>query len=201
MDDKASFAETVNRYLEQMRQLRGTAGTAPTKEPTAPPVTAATPSAPLPATITSIPFEQFRREDWMPLPSETATGYLRVSVSGGRGVIPVAGAKVTVSRADLSLCPHCLTVFTDINGNTPPIPLPTVSQTLTMMPDANEAFSLYTVQTESAGLGTVINRHVEIFDGVTAVQQVNMIPPAEGAEPGTAVFDGTPPVSGGNEEG
>ena len=108
-----------------------------------------------------------------------SVGYLIVNVSTARGAIPLEGAAVTVYYE----VPENTSVFavmsTDRSGKTQKIELPAPSRELSETPGNTKPYATYTVAVEKDGYYSVTNVGVPIFDGVTSIQPVEMLPLAE----------------------
>ncbi len=152
-----------------------------------PPIPPAQPGEPV-----YIPANEFRREQWNPTPEETGTGFLQIRVTSGRNAIPIAGARVIVSRPDEYANPNRLVMVSDIDGMTPFVSLPTVDKALSQVPGNIRPFSTYDIRTEAPQQLTVVNLHVPIFDEISSIQRVDMVGPEENySGDGIVVFDDT----------
>lgn len=111
--------------------------------------------------------------------NSNAVGYLIVNVSTARGAIPLEGASVTVYYEE----PENTSVFsvmtTDRSGKTQKIELPAPRRELSEVPGNTKPYATYTVAVEKDGYYSVTNVGVPIFDGVTSIQPVEMLPLAE----------------------
>jgi hypothetical protein len=123
-------------------------------------------------------------------------GYLVFEVhedSPVRGRVPVPNARITVSKPLGGGFYFSKIVVADENGETEPIPLPTVSRDLSMRPGEEQVFTSYQASVEAPGYARQDIRDIQIFDGITSVQHVNLQPSAgsSGARPaGTGIFMG-----------
>jgi hypothetical protein len=100
-----------------------------------------------------------------------------------RGRIPVPNAKVTLSTllgGDYYLSNIAAT---NANGETDPILLPTVSRDLSLRPGENRVFSSYRASVEAPGYQRQDIYDIQVFDGITTIQHINLLP-VPGAQPG-----------------
>lgn len=104
-----------------------------------------------------------------------------------RGRIPVENAKVTISKLLGDEYYLSKIVMTDENGETKPVQLPTVSRELSLKPGEVRVYSTYRVSVEAPGYQRQDIFDVQIFDGITSVQHVDLAPVAgDGAQGGSA---------------
>ena len=102
-------------------------------------------------------------------------GYLTFEVfndSPVRGRVPVPNAKITVSKLLGDDYYVSKVVTTDENGETAPLPLPTVSRDLSMRPGEGRVYTTYHVSVEAPGFRRRDIYDVQIFEGITSVQRV-----------------------------
>lgn len=103
-----------------------------------------------------------------------------------RGRVPVPSAKVTLSTllgGDYYLSNIATT---NASGETDPILLPTVSRDLSLKPGEIRVFSTYRASVEAPGYQRQDLYDIQVFDGVTTIQHINLLP-APGAQPGPAM--------------
>lgn len=111
-------------------------------------------------------------------PTDMGTGELIVSVTTGRGTMPVAGAKVTVVTPTKSGNKIMAQVTTDNSGRTENISLPAPVRAFPLYPEpigGGDQSAIYTVVVDAPGYVTTINKEVAVFDGVTSVQRIDMM--------------------------
>ena len=114
-----------------------------------------------------------------------ATGYLTFEVfndSPVRGRVPVPNAKITVSKPLGDDYYLSKIITSDANGDTVPLPLPTVSREISQHPGMGRAFSSYNVSVEAPGYLRKDVFDVQIFEGITSVQRVPLAPSGSGRE-------------------
>ncbi len=105
------------------------------------------------------------------------TGYLRVQTVSAGGALPVEGALVLVldeeSKNTVS------SQRTDRSGLTETLSLPTPARGLSQSPSSVAPYSTYTVQVSKDGYFSAFDYSIPVFDGVTSLQRVNLIPIGE----------------------
>lgn len=108
-------------------------------------------------------------------------GYLIVRVSAASGTIPLENALVTVYDADKGNSSIVATRYTDSGGRTDKITLEAPPRALSESPDSGgvRPYSIYNVDVVKDGYYDSFNLEVPIFDGVTSVLPVDMLPLAE----------------------
>ncbi len=121
----------------------------------------------------------------------TGTADLIVQVFTARQALPISEASVTVSRiTDLQGGREVMAVhITDENGKTPAIPLPTPPQYLSETPGNSHPYSEYTVDVKKSGYYDNTVRGIQMFDTITTVEPVNLIPLPSGQNNGREEFD------------
>ena len=113
------------------------------------------------------------------MPDQPGTGFLRVQTFFAEGAFPVEGALVTVFDEDGGIV---ASLRTDPSGLTEAYPLNAPAAALSQSPDAAPSslpFSLYTVTVSKDGFYPTEDYQIPVFDSVTAIQQVNLIPLTE----------------------
>lgn len=128
-------------------------------------------------------------------PDLTGTGYLIVRATTARGAIPLEGAQVTVrnrlpefeeERGDA-----ITSVVTDRSGNTRRIELPTLPKAASETPANRKPYATYDVEVFRDGYYQHRYYGIPVFDGITAVQQADLIPLPENGFPDGITPDGT----------
>lgn len=121
----------------------------------------------------------------------TGSADLIVQVFTARQALPISGARVTVSRiagtqGELeSIAVH----ITDENGKTPAISLPTPPKYLAQTPGNIRPYSEYVVDVKKGGYFDNIVRGIQMFDSITTIEPVNMIPLPMGQNSGEEELD------------
>ena len=112
-------------------------------------------------------------------------GYLQLRISTAQGAIPLEHARVIVREPKERGGGLVAVQLSDRSGLTQMIPLPTVSRTLSETPGTEHPFFTYFVDVSKEGYFTQYYQNVPVFDGISAVQSVEMIPlPQNGFENG-----------------
>ena len=101
---------------------------------------------------------------------EQGKGFITVNVRTAGGALPVEGASVTVSTSDGINSTVVAVMFTDSGGASEVISLPAPPRSESQSPGNSPVCSC-----------SVVNTNVPVFDGVTSVQQVFLVPLAGGA--------------------
>lgn len=130
------------------------------------------------------------------IPNEmTGMGYLIVRATTARGAIPLEGANVTVrnrlpefeeGRGDA-----VVSSVTDRSGNTQRIALPAPPRAASETPGDAKPYSTYDIEVFADGYYQHRYYGIPIFDGITAVQQADLIPLPENGFPDGITPDGT----------
>lgn len=109
------------------------------------------------------------------------TGYLIFQIyqdSPLYGRMPVPNVKVTIN-GDLGDGTVMTKVFmSNQDGKTEPIPLPTVNGAISLSPEAGKPYSTYNAVLETADFLSVNLSNIPIFDNVTSIQPVSLVPNA-----------------------
>lgn len=107
------------------------------------------------------------------------TGYLLFQVfedSPLQGRLPVANAKITVSKLLGEDYFFSRVLTTDENGKTDLIPLPTVSAALSRVPGNGKTYSTYNATVEAENFLTSTVYDIPIFENITSIQPINLLP-------------------------
>lgn len=108
-------------------------------------------------------------------------GYIVFQVYTSRGPIPIAGAYASVTKGNSDKRELLGFRITDEDGRTDPIAIETPPKGLSLEPGAEEPFALCDIRVDHPEYYTVHVKDVQIFDGLTSLQQVQMIPLQEEA--------------------
>ena len=124
------------------------------------------------------------------------TGFLTAQVYTSRGAIPIEGASISIFT-DLPEGRNLLGFrSTDLSGKTSPIPLDAPDRSLSQHPSQSKPFASYILQADHPLYYTIVVKDIQVFDGSTSVQNIEMIPLEEGAayDQRLNVFPVTPPA-------
>lgn len=122
-------------------------------------------------------------------------GYLIVRTTTARGAIPISDARVDIRNQlpedNEAAGDVILSLLTDRDGSTGPIPLPAPPKAYSQRPDSERPpYATYHIEVRKNGYGDETFIGVPIFDGITAIQTVDLIPlPENGKENGFAPYN------------
>lgn len=111
---------------------------------------------------------------------EMGKGFITVNVRTAGGALPVEGAMITISTSDGINSTVVAVMLTDSSGASEIISLPAPPRSESRSPGNEPVCSYYTVDTGRDGYYSVVNTNVPVFDGVTSVQPVFLVPLAGG---------------------
>lgn len=109
-------------------------------------------------------------------------GYLRIKTSTAGNAFPVSGAIVYIksyTEGNEDGGDVLYSLRTDEDGLTETVALPAPSREYTLSPGSDKVFSEYNIEIKKDGYYPVENIGVPIFDGVTSIQPVELIPLSE----------------------
>lgn len=108
------------------------------------------------------------------------SGTILFRVYTAREALPIENAVCTITKT-FDGKPHVFyTLVTDESGRTSAVLLPAPSKELSQDPDNRiQPFALYDATVTRNGFAEVIFKEIPVFDGVSSVQQVGMIPVPE----------------------
>ena len=133
-------------------------------------------------------------------PSPTGTGFLVVQVTTASSAIPLEGASVTVSGTENGRTDVLFELKTQSDGKTPRVALNAPARTGSQAPSSIPPFATYNISVVLQGYEQAIYNEVPIFDGITAIQQADLIPVPQNRYPdgftvkGPNLFETTPPA-------
>lgn len=107
---------------------------------------------------------------------DTGFGTLIVQTVTADGTLPVAGARVVISRmidGEKTLQGYDVT---DISGRTRVFTLPAPSASLSQTPGNLHPYASYIITVQAEGFGTAEFRNVPIFTGIQSIQEVVLLP-------------------------
>lgn len=123
-------------------------------------------------------------------------GYLVIHVATARGAIPLEGARVSVRNYDKELgVPRgdvIASVISGRDGNTPILPLEAPPRSASQAPSTGGSppYSSYFVEVRLEGYFHQSYAGLVIFDGITSIQPVDMIPLPENGKTDSFTPDG-----------
>ncbi|MBQ8145753.1 MAG: hypothetical protein IJ039_03140 [Clostridia bacterium] len=115
-------------------------------------------------------------------------GFLQVAVKTANGALPIENAMVNIyeylpNEQSGNKGRLLYTLYTDANGRTSKAALPAKSKSLSLSPGNENPFSVYNVEVAKDGFYNNSYINVPIFQGITAIQPVELIPLLEFANP------------------
>lgn len=118
--------------------------------------------------------------------SPAGYGYMIVRVTTARGAIPLENALVYVQNFEpdgtLGKGDVIAVYKTNSSGLTERFALPTPSRSLSLSPGNGKSYSSYTLSVQKDGYNTRSYVNVPVFEGITAIQNVDMIPLPENGQ-------------------
>lgn len=110
--------------------------------------------------------------------TNTGQGQLSVRVISGNGAFPVENAYVYI-REYKEGAPILYSLRTNADGFTEAVPLATPPRVDSLSPSVIIPYSEYVVTVKKDGFYTSENIGLPMFDGVTSIQKVNLLPLTE----------------------
>ena len=114
-------------------------------------------------------------------PTKNGTGFLVVQVTTANSAIPLEGAEVRI--LDKSGGNVIYELKSDRSGKTPRVSLPTVPRSTSLTAGSATPYTPYHIEVTLAGYGPLIFNNVPIFDGITAIQQADLVPTPDNQYP------------------
>lgn len=103
-------------------------------------------------------------------------GTLLFQVTGGQGAFPIAGASVTIVRDLDDIHAFSIRTETDESGKTAEFSLPAPAKSLSQTPGNGDVFAVYRARITAPDYAPVEVKNIPVFDGVTTIQPVNLLP-------------------------
>jgi len=91
------------------------------------------------------------------------------------GILPIANAKITVSKLIGNGYFVSKVIMTNSDGKTEPVPVPTVPGNLSLIPGNVRLYSTYNATVEAQNFLTTDVFDISVFEGVTSIQPINLI--------------------------
>lgn len=115
--------------------------------------------------------------------TQEGVGYMQISVSSANGAIPLKDATVRIYEYNPETVASngelVKTLKTDRQGRTELISLPAPPRSSSLYPNSQKGYSTYNVEAYLNGYYPQQYINVPIFDGITAIQNIRLIPIAE----------------------
>ena len=117
------------------------------------------------------------------------SGTLVTRVFTGRGELPIAGATISIVRRDAGGQMDLLSVqISDPSGDASPVVIQTPHLDLSQSPGTVSPFAVVDVWVDRQGFELLVVEDVQIFPGVTSVQDLPLVPmPEDGGRGGASV--------------
>ena len=126
-----------------------------------------------------------------PLPGQ---GYLILHVTTARGAIPLEGAQVSIrsnpEKPNATAGDVLATLVSGTDGNTARIPLDAPPRATSMRPGNGLPYASYIAEVRLDGYYDPVYSGIPLFDGITAIQPVDLIPLPENGTNGIPRPDG-----------
>ncbi len=120
----------------------------------------------------------------------SGSGYILVNVTTIQELYPVQNARVTIFKGQLESLQRIDDDLTDQSGKTKSFRLPAPPLSLAQNSENTlPVYATYNILTEADGYLPTINYNAAVFDGVTSIQNVNLIPKTAFNENDTNIFD------------
>ena len=111
------------------------------------------------------------------------TGYVIVNVTSANGAIPLSDATVRIFEySPDKTSKHgklIATLKTDRTGKSDIISLSAPPRSSSLYPNKNKSYSTYNIEAYLEGYYPQQYINVPVFDGITAIQNINLVPIAE----------------------
>lgn len=124
------------------------------------------------------------------------TGYLVVQVTTANGSIPLEGARVTIRGASDNGQNVLYELRTGSDGRTARVSLSAPPRALSQSFENVNPFAVYNVEAVMPNYLTASYDSVPIFDGITAIQQANLVPIPENGYPDGFTLNNARPFDG-----
>lgn len=120
--------------------------------------------------------------------NDESIGFLQVVTKTANGALPVENAQINIYEYTPSVDNGergriIYTLYTDQDGKAPKVALNTKSKELSMTPGNENPFSVYNIEASKEGFYSNSYINVPIFQGITAIQPVELSPLIEYASP------------------
>ncbi len=123
-------------------------------------------------------------------PDRSGTGYLVVQVTTAQNAIPLEGAQVTI-RESAEGGGVLFELRSGRDGRTERVGLSAPSRATSQRPSVERPYAMYNIEVKLQNYENAFYQNVPIFDGITAIQQANLIPiPENGYPEGFTLNDG-----------
>ena len=107
-------------------------------------------------------------------------GYLQINAFTAGGALPAPNVNIRISGIEEGNAQVNYSLITDVDGKTPPLPLPAPSVEYSLSPDPKEQpYANYDVEAYGAGYYPKKIQNISVFSGVKSILPIEMIPNGE----------------------
>lgn len=115
-----------------------------------------------------------------------AEGYITTRVYASKAVLPLSNALITVSAQTAEGDEVLLSLqHTDLSGKTAPVAIPTPPSGLSLEPGNVQGYASVNISAYLPLYDRVLIRNVQVFSGITSIQNIVMIPQSTDGKAGT----------------
>ncbi|MBQ8341763.1 MAG: hypothetical protein IJY22_05245 [Clostridia bacterium] len=122
-------------------------------------------------------------------PPAGGTGYLVVQVTTAGNAIPLEGAAVTVRQGE-GEGKVLYELRSGRDGRTDRMSLPAPPRAESQRPSVNRPYAVYSIEVVLPQYERAFYQNVPVFDGITAIQQANLVPVPENGYPDGFTLNG-----------
>lgn len=120
-------------------------------------------------------------------------GYVIVQATTASSAIPLEGARVRIYRAEQGDYEVLYNLVTGPDGRTERVPLTAPARSMSLSPSDGKPYASYSIEVSRDGYEGALFSAVPIFDGITAIQQANLVPLPENGYTDDFTLDGPRP--------
>lgn len=117
--------------------------------------------------------------------SGMGTGFLVVQVTTAQSAIPLEGAAVTIRRSDGGDNAVLFELRSGRDGRTERVALSAPPRANSQRPSTERPYAMYNIEVRLDNYENAFYQNVPVFDGITAIQQANLLPVPENGYPGS----------------
>ena len=125
--------------------------------------------------------------------SPNGMGYVIVQATTASSAIPLQGARVRISSTNQGSYEVLYDLVTGADGRTRRVALPAPSRATSLSPTDTKPYASYGIEVTREGYEGALFSAVPIFDGITAIQQANLVPLPENGYTDSFTFDAPRP--------
>ena len=125
-----------------------------------------------------------------PIPRPLGKGFLVVQVTTANTAIPLSGATVIISRDEPESADVLYQLRSGGDGRTERVELSAPPRIDSQRPSSEPPYTAYNIEVRMPQYQTALYRAVPIFDGITSMQQANLVPLPENGFPDDFTLQG-----------